>query len=59
MVLTSSRDGLLGLSFSSINTVKPNKQKTFWENLLPGLSHPVFTADLEETDGTGTYEFGE
>lgn len=51
-------DGLLGLSFGVLSTVRPKPQHTFWENVLPDLSHPVFTADLEETDGTGTYEFG-
>lgn len=50
-------DGLLGLGFSSINTVKPQKQKTFWENLLPDLEMPVFTADLDET-ASGSYDFG-
>ena len=57
-MLTNCRDGLIGLSFGILSTVKPEKQKTFWENLVPDLSHPVFTADLEQTDGTGTYEFG-
>jgi hypothetical protein len=51
-------DGLLGLAFSTISTVEPIKQKTFFENVMPQLSSPLFTADLEETDGTGTYEFG-
>jgi hypothetical protein len=51
-------DGLLGLGFSSISTVQPEQQKTFFENVMSQLTSPVFTADLEETDGTGTYEFG-
>ncbi|KAK4494895.1 hypothetical protein PRZ48_014251 [Zasmidium cellare] len=51
-------DGLLGLAFTAINTVEPQPQKTFFENLLPDLSSPVFTADLEEVGGKGTYEFG-
>ncbi|EME40971.1 hypothetical protein DOTSEDRAFT_37691 [Dothistroma septosporum NZE10] len=42
----------------SINTIQPVKQKTFFENVLPDLTYPVFTADLQEIDGTGTYEFG-
>ena len=50
-------DGLLGLAFSSINTVQPQQQKTFWENVVPDLEQPLFTADLEE-DNSGTYEFG-
>jgi aspergillopepsin I len=50
-------DGLMGLAFSSINTVQPQQQKTFWENVLPELDQQLFTADLEE-DNSGTYEFG-
>lgn len=51
-------DGLLGLAFTAINTVEPTRQKTFFENLIPDLSEPLFTADLEEIGGKGTYEFG-
>lgn len=51
-------DGLLGLAFQSINTVQPQPQKTFFENLMDDLTEPVFTADLEEIGGKGTYEFG-
>ena len=50
-------DGLLGLGFSSLNTVKPQQQKTFWENILPDLAMPVFTADLDDT-ASGSYDFG-
>ncbi|KAF2482981.1 aspartic peptidase domain-containing protein [Neohortaea acidophila] len=50
-------DGLVGLAFSSLNQVKPQPQNTFWENLLPQLDQPVFTADLDEK-ATGSYEFG-
>ncbi|KAI4154041.1 MAG: hypothetical protein L6R39_001452 [Caloplaca ligustica] len=50
-------DGLVGLGFGSINTVKPQKQKTFFENVMPSLDKPVFTANLRHHT-VGSYEFG-
>lgn len=49
--------GLVGLSFSKLNTVKPEKQKTFFDNVMPSLAEPVFTADLRKA-AVGAYEFG-
>lgn len=49
--------GLLGLAFSQLNTVKPVKQKTFFENVMPSLAQPLFTVDLRK-DTAGAYEFG-
>ncbi|KAI7778109.1 hypothetical protein LA080_002609 [Diaporthe eres] len=53
----SSMSGLVGLAFSSINTVTPKAQKTFFDNAMPKLSQPVFTADLKH-DAEGSYNFG-
>ena len=52
-----SSNGLVGLGFSSLNTVKPHQQKTFFDNVRGYLAQPVFTADLKHAT-TGTYEFG-
>lgn len=56
-VQKSDISGLMGLGFQSLNTVQPNKQKTFFENVLPSLAEPVFTADLRH-NAPGAYEFG-
>lgn len=53
----TANNGLLGLAFSQLNTVKPQQQKTFFDNVIPSLSEPVFTADLRK-DAVGAYEFG-
>ncbi|KAI0394852.1 acid protease [Xylariaceae sp. FL0594] len=53
----AATDGLLGLAFSSINTVTPQPVKTFFDNVKGSLAQPLFTADLRA--GTpGAYEFG-
>jgi len=53
----TQNNGLLGLAFSGINTVKPRKQKTFFDNVMPDLAEPVWTADLRK-NAVGAYEFG-
>ncbi|KAH8689101.1 aspartic peptidase domain-containing protein [Talaromyces proteolyticus] len=53
----SASDGLLGLAFSQLNTVKPQAQKTFYDNVLDSLAKPVFAALLKH-NAPGVYDFG-
>lgn len=56
-VTDSDNDGILGLAFDSINTVRPTAAKTFFFNAINSLESPVFTANLE-FHAAGTYDFG-
>ena len=56
-VQDTQSNGLVGLAFSKLNTVKPTQQKTFFDNAIATLPIPVFTADLRH-DAVGSYEFG-
>ena len=50
-------DGLVGLAFTSINTMLPEQQTTFFDNVTPDLDEPVLTAQLKK-GAVGSYEFG-
>lgn len=53
----TDNDGLLGLAFSTINTVRPQQQNTFFDTVKGSLAQKLFTADLKK--GTaGSYDFG-
>jgi hypothetical protein len=56
-VSDTNNDGLLGLAFSTLNTVKPTKQNTFFQTIQSSLALPVFSVDLS-ANATGTYTFG-
>lgn len=56
-VQDTNNNGLVGLAFSKLNTVKPTQQKTFFDNVMPSLAQPVFTADLRKA-AAGAYTFG-
>ncbi|EWZ85723.1 hypothetical protein FOWG_10821 [Fusarium oxysporum f. sp. lycopersici MN25] len=51
-------DGILGLAFSTINTAQPEKQKTFFETLLPTLKKKVFATNLRLDGKPATWDFG-
>ncbi|KAL1852608.1 hypothetical protein Plec18167_007702 [Paecilomyces lecythidis] len=53
----TANDGLLGLAFSSINTVQPTPQKTFFDNVKSSLSEPIFAVALKH-NAPGVYDFG-
>ncbi|KAH8670925.1 aspartic peptidase domain-containing protein [Xylariales sp. PMI_506] len=53
----SANDGLLGLAFSTINTVQPNSVNTFFDNVRSSLDQSLWTADLKY-EAEGTYNFG-
>ncbi|EFQ97670.1 aspergillopepsin-F [Nannizzia gypsea CBS 118893] len=56
-VKDKATDGLMGLSFSVLNTVQPQPQKTFFDNVLSQLEQPLFTCTLKHGE-PGTYDFG-
>jgi aspergillopepsin I len=56
-VQNKNNDGLLGLAFSSINTVKPKAQTTFFDTVKSQLANPVFGVALKH-NAPGVYDFG-
>jgi hypothetical protein len=50
----------MGMGFGKANTVKPTKQRTFFENVMGSLKEPLFTAWLRPgmSKGLGSYDFG-
>ncbi|MCJ1328644.1 hypothetical protein MMC10_005321 [Thelotrema lepadinum] len=57
-VTDTQSNGLVGLAFSKINTVKPQQQKTFFDTISPQLAQPVLVANLK-AGANGFYAFGE
>lgn len=55
--IDDTSDGLVGLAFSTINTVSPKQQSTFFENAKAGLDAEVFAAYLP-FEADGGYDFG-
>ncbi|RBQ66234.1 hypothetical protein FVER14953_05650 [Fusarium verticillioides] len=49
--------GIMGLAMSSLNTVRPTPQKTYFQNVQDALAVPVFTANLQKGKA-GNYNFG-
>ncbi|KAL5363386.1 aspartic peptidase domain-containing protein [Aspergillus floccosus] len=52
-----NNDGLLGLAFSSINTVQPKPQTTFFDTVKSELDAPLFAVTLKY-HAPGSYDFG-
>ncbi|KAF4308456.1 putative aspartic endopeptidase pep1 protein [Botryosphaeria dothidea] len=53
----TDNDGLLGLAFSSINTVKPKSQTTFFDTVADDLAEKLFAVTLRKGEA-GEYDFG-
>lgn len=55
--VSGKNDGILGLAFSKLNTVRPQQQKTWFDNIKSTLDAPLFVADLKH-NAPGSYTFG-
>ncbi|KAI1332445.1 secreted aspartic proteinase precursor [Xylariaceae sp. FL0255] len=50
-------DGLLGLAFSSLNTVSPKQQLTWFDNIKSTLNAELFAVDFH-SGAAGVFDFG-
>ncbi|KKY15684.1 putative peptidase a1 [Diplodia seriata] len=50
-------DGMLGLAFDPLNTVKPVQQKTLFNSIKSQLPSPLFTSFLKH-NAPGSFDFG-
>lgn len=55
--VSDAADGLVGLAFSSINTVSPTSQNTWFDNAKSSLNSGLFAANLKY-EAAGAYDFG-
>lgn len=53
----TASDGLLGLAFSDLNTIRPTAKTTFFDTVKSSLALPLFTVDLKKGE-PGSYDFG-
>lgn len=56
-VQDTNSDGVMGLAFSSLNSVRPTPQRTFFDTVKNTLAKPIFTA-LMKKGQAGKYDFG-
>lgn len=50
-------DGIMGLGFGDLNSIMPEPQKTWFENVKGGLAEPIFAVALKYR-APGGYDFG-
>lgn len=55
--VTAAYDGMLGLAFDALNTVKPQSQKTLFSAIMNQLPSKLFTSTLKH-NAPGSYDFG-
>lgn len=56
-VSNTNSDGLMGLAFSTLNTVTPKRQTPFYQTAKSNLTNYLFTANLKKGKA-GQYNFG-